>query len=95
MTDDMVALCGLLEKRSEAALLREVIGFTARRLMEPEVQGLTAAERRRAIKFTDFERRRMKAIGAESDRRYQAQTGLAKQPPKDNAANDFSSTSRT
>jgi hypothetical protein len=34
-------LRALLEKKSrDAALLREMIGFTARRLMEPEVEGL-------------------------------------------------------
>ena len=40
MTDDMMALRGLLEKSSDADLLREMIGFTAHRLMELEVQGL-------------------------------------------------------
>jgi transposase-like protein len=43
MTDDMMALRGLLEKSSDADLLREMIGFTAHRLMELEVQGLTGA----------------------------------------------------
>lgn len=34
-------LRAFLEKKSrDAALLREMIGFTARRLMEPEVEGL-------------------------------------------------------
>ncbi|HSF77763.1 MAG TPA: IS256 family transposase [Steroidobacteraceae bacterium] len=43
MTDDMMALRTLLEKSSDAELLREMIGFTAQRLMELEVQGLTGA----------------------------------------------------
>lgn len=44
MADDMMALRGLLEKSSDADLLREMIGFSAQRLMELEVQGLTGAE---------------------------------------------------
>ena len=43
MTDDMMALRSLLEKSSDAELLREMIGFTAQRLMELEVHGLTGA----------------------------------------------------
>jgi len=43
MTDDMMTLRTLLEKSSDADLLREMIGFTAERLMELEVQGLTGA----------------------------------------------------
>ena len=43
MTDDMMALRGLLEKSSDADLLREMIGFSAERLMELEVEGLTGA----------------------------------------------------
>ena len=41
MTDDMMALRGLLEKNAD--LLREMIGFTAQRLMALEVEGLTGA----------------------------------------------------
>ena len=43
MTDDMMTLRTLLEKGSDADLLREMIGFTAERLMELEVLGLTGA----------------------------------------------------
>ena len=43
MTDEMMALRALLEKSSDADLLREMIGFTAHRLMELEVGGLTGA----------------------------------------------------
>jgi transposase-like protein len=43
MTNDMMTLRTLLEKSSDADLLREMIGFTAQRLMAPEVEGLTGA----------------------------------------------------
>ena len=43
MTDDMMPLRGLLEKSSDADLLREMIGFAAERLTELEVEGLTGA----------------------------------------------------
>jgi putative transposase len=43
MTDDRIALCQLVEKSSDADLLREMIGFAAERLMELVVQGVTGA----------------------------------------------------
>jgi putative transposase len=43
MTDEMMDLQKLLEKSSDAELLREMIGFAAQRLMELEVEGLTGA----------------------------------------------------
>ena len=43
MTDDMMALRGLLEKSADSDLLREMIGFAAERLMELEVGALTGA----------------------------------------------------
>jgi len=43
MTEDMMALRGLMEKSADADLLREMIGFAAQRLMELEVSGLTGA----------------------------------------------------
>ena len=43
MTDDMMSLRSLLEKNSDADLLREMIGFAAQRLMELEIEGLTGA----------------------------------------------------
>ena len=43
MTQDMMTLRRLLEKTSDAHLLREMIGFTAERLMALEVEGLTGA----------------------------------------------------
>jgi putative transposase len=43
MTDEIMTLRTLLEKSSDADLLRDMIGFTAQRLMELEVEGLTGA----------------------------------------------------
>ena len=43
MTDDMMALRGLLEKSAETDLLREMIGFAAERLMALEVGMRTGA----------------------------------------------------
>ena len=43
MTDDRMALQGLLEKASDADLLREMIGFAAERLMALEVDGRCGA----------------------------------------------------
>src|SRR5438874_10534075 len=42
MTDEMMSLRTLLEKSSDADLLREMVGFAAQRLMELEVGSLTA-----------------------------------------------------
>lgn len=43
MTNDMMTFRTLLEKSSDTDLLREMIGFTAQRLMALEVDGLTGA----------------------------------------------------
>ena len=43
MTNDMMTLCGLIENSDNADFLREMIGFTAERLMELEVAGKTGA----------------------------------------------------
>ncbi len=54
-----------------------------------------AAERWRAVKITDFERRQMAALRAELDQEYEAQTGLVKQTSMDAKPTKLSSTSRT
>ena len=43
MTDDRMALLELIEKRADADLVREMLGFAAERLMEAEVQVRTGA----------------------------------------------------
>ena len=43
MTEDMMALRGLMEKSPDADFLREMIGYGAQRLMELEVGGLAGA----------------------------------------------------
>ncbi len=43
MTDEMMSLRTLLEKSSDADLLREMVGFAAQRLMDLEVESLTGA----------------------------------------------------
>ncbi len=43
MTDTMMNLNALLEKTSDADMLREMIGFAAERLMALEVGALTGA----------------------------------------------------
>ena len=54
-----------------------------------------AAERWRAIKITDFERRQMAALKQDLDREYEAQTGLAKTTSEAKPNRQLSSTSRT
>jgi putative transposase len=43
MTDPTMALRTLLEKSSDTDPLREMVGFTAQRLMEVEAESLTGA----------------------------------------------------
>ena len=50
MTNDMMTLRALLEKSSDADLLREMIGFTAQRLMELEIEGLPALRMASAVR---------------------------------------------
>ena len=43
MTNDMMNLQALLEKRPDADFLREMTGFAARCLMEPDIESRTGA----------------------------------------------------
>jgi transposase-like protein len=43
MTDDMIALQALLAKQPDADVVREMLGFTAQRLMELDVETKTGA----------------------------------------------------
>ncbi len=54
-----------------------------------------AAERWRAIKITDLERRQMAALRQELDQEYEAETGLAKLTSKGASHDQFASRSRT
>ena len=56
---------------------------------------IRAAERWRAIKITDFERRQMVAVRQELDHEYEAQNGLAMKHSADANQTKLSSTSRT
>lgn len=54
MTDDMMNLRLLVEKSADSDLLREMIGFTAQRLMELEVGQVTGAahgEKKRKLRL--------------------------------------------
>ena len=56
---------------------------------------IRAAERWRAIRMTDFERRQMAAVRAELDQEYEARNGLAAKPSADARRVKLSSSSRT
>jgi putative transposase len=56
---------------------------------------IRAAERWRAIKVTDFERRQMAAVRRELDQEYETRNGLSKRPSADAPDTKLSSSSRT
>ena len=56
---------------------------------------IRAAERWRAIKITQFERRQMTALRKELDQEYEAEIGLHAKPSKDAAGQKIPSTART
>jgi len=56
---------------------------------------IRAAERWRAIKVTDFERRQLAAVRQELDQEYEARTGLVSKPPAGAHNTKLSSKSRT
>ena len=56
---------------------------------------IRAAERWRAIRVTDFERRQMDAVRQELDQEYEARNGLKQKSSADAHQPKLSSTSRT
>ena len=56
---------------------------------------IRAAERWRAIRITDFERRQMAAIREELDQEYEARSGLTSRPSASARRPKLSSTPRT
>jgi transposase-like protein len=56
---------------------------------------IRAADRWRAIKFTDFERRQIAAVRTDLDKAYQAQTSAPTHPSAPKSTASFSSSSRT
>ena len=56
---------------------------------------IRAAERWRAIRVTDFERRQMAAVRQERDHEYEAENGLAPTPSADARQTKLSSSCRT
>jgi putative transposase len=56
---------------------------------------IRAAERWRAIKITDFERRQMAAVRQEIDQEYEAQNGLGKKPSANARQTKLSSNAQT
>ena len=56
---------------------------------------IRAAERWRAIRITDFERRQMAAIREELDQEYEARNGLTSNPSANARHGKLSSASRT
>ena len=65
MTEDMMALRGLMEKSADGDLLREMIGFAAQRLMELEV---TAETGRRSARRARSGRRSATATASATGR---------------------------
>jgi putative transposase len=56
---------------------------------------IRAAERWRAIRITDFERRQMVAVRQELDQEYEARNGLENKAPAKETRQNLSSSSRT
>ena len=56
---------------------------------------IRAAERWRAVKVTEFERRQMTAVRQDLDQEYQARTGFKAKPSSEDSQTKISSTSRT
>jgi putative transposase len=56
---------------------------------------IRAAERWRAVKVTEFERRQLAAVKRDLDQEYEARTGLKTEPSSADSRTQISSTSRT
>ena len=56
---------------------------------------IRAAERWRAVKVTEFERRQLAAIRQDLDQEYEARTGFKAKPSSEDPQTKISSTSRT
>jgi len=63
MTDERMALAGLLEKWSDSDLLREMIGYVAQRLMQLDVEGLVGAARGERGEGCENRRKRLPGAG--------------------------------
>jgi len=84
----------LLEERRRLKIIPNAFGEKA--VLKLMFAAMTrAAERWRAVRITDFERRQMAALRQELDREYDAQTDLAKVISKGTANRQASSASRT
>ena len=69
MTDEIMTVRALLEKSSDADLLREMIGFTAQRLMELEVESKTGAG------YGEKSAERLAQRNGSRDRRWETRAG--------------------
>ena len=72
MTIDRIALKELVEKGSDADLLREMIAFIAERLMELEVEGLTGAAHGEQFADAHQPAQRLSRAGLGDARRHRA-----------------------
>ena len=62
MTNERMAWAQLLEKGSDADLLREMIGYVAQRLMEVDVEGLVGASHGERSEAREKKWRRPKGV---------------------------------
>ena len=83
-----------LEERRRLKIIANTFGEKA--VLKLMFAAMTrAAERWRAVKVTDFERRQMTALRQELDEQYEANIGLAKRPSKAKPQTQLSSSSQT
>jgi transposase-like protein len=83
-----------LEERRRLKIIANTFGEKA--VLKLMFAAMTrAAERWRAVKVTDFERRQMAALRKDLDAEYEASIGITKPPSKDEHQNQLSSSSQT